>query len=122
MYIASDTPPEVCQFLSQLKQRGDFSYEILQIIAKHVRAAEKPSETTAVDAQAQASSVSPTPERVKQPVSETVHMNERNLSQDEPEESGPEPDVAVTAPVPKMDPIQMLRQQRKALVAGGGNT
>lgn len=122
MYIASDTPPEVCQFLSQLKQRGDFSYEILQIIAKHVRVAEKPHEATAVDAQAQASSVSPTPDRMKQPVSEAVDTNEGSLLQNEPEETAPEPDVAVAAPVPKMDPIQMLRQQRKALVAGGGNT
>ncbi len=38
VYIATDTPQEVCDFLTDLKREGDFSQEVLAIIREHLAA------------------------------------------------------------------------------------
>lgn len=37
IYVASDTPPAVCDYLTALKQRGDFSFEILRMVEDFLR-------------------------------------------------------------------------------------
>lgn len=120
VYIASDTPPEVCAFLSHLKQQGDFSYEVLQIIEAHVRA-ELGSAMPQVAKNQEGSRDSGLQGR---PQSDTRSaLYEGFSSVVSPPSSATDatviwPPSAATKSEPKTDPVQQLRQQRKAWVAG----
>lgn len=112
VYIASDTPPEVCEFLSRLKRDGDFSYEILQIIAAHVHGTEQASmkregELDGVSAVDKA--VTTVAGMPAEAASAAVSSGTDTVS--EPGKS------AGRGMAEKPDPIQLLRQQRRAWVA-----
>lgn len=36
LYVPSDTPPEVCAYLNQLKADGVFSQGVIEILTKHI--------------------------------------------------------------------------------------
>ncbi|WP_206922323.1 hypothetical protein [Alicyclobacillus suci] len=168
VYIASDTPPEVCEFLTELKMNGDFSYEVLQIIGKHVASLQQ-SQATATVQQPAASTVEPIPTanvgEVKKPAEvveeavrdaevrddavpsvspssvppvtatssavtrTTVEMEAPPVAEATKRVETPHPSVADVQPksqvqvekkpdvAPKLDPIALLRQQRRAWVA-----
>lgn len=122
MYIAADTPPEVCAFLTELKSEGDFSYEVLQIIKAHVLANQSapPGADVTLHPIARSapvgSAAAPTHSAVEQPIHRhdpvpaTMHSTETGTS------------TPVETPSPKPDPIQLLRQQRRAWVSGAQGT
>ncbi|EPZ42529.1 hypothetical protein [Alicyclobacillus acidoterrestris] len=161
VYIASDTPPEVCEFLTELKLNGDFSYEVLQIIGKHVASlqqsqatAQQPVKST-VETTAAAnvvevkkpaevaeeavrddavhsvspSSVPPVTATPTVVTRTTVEMEAKPVAETEKPVEAPRPSVADVQPkpqvqvekkpgvAPKLDPIALLRQQRRAWVA-----
>ncbi|MFB5190963.1 hypothetical protein [Alicyclobacillus fastidiosus] len=142
VYIASDTPPEVCEFLSRLKQNGDFSYEILQIIGKHVEAMQntgplaqlnaevprvaQPTETGPVASVSMVAvqAASNTPQVPSQAVSDAAKAPAEAPSPP-PVQPDPEPvveeQVEQAEPQPKLDPIALLRQQRRAWVASSSS-
>ncbi|WAH36920.1 hypothetical protein [Alicyclobacillus dauci] len=157
VYIASDTPPEVCEFLSRLKQRGDFSYEVLQIIEQYVHGLQgapasqgapaehgTPSQAAGTqDAQVQPGApvaaaggtdgstqpadaarheVGKSASRVTPAPQQQIVAHEKAEVESRATEPAVEPEpVKVEKAVPKIDPIALLRQQRKAWVASSSN-
>ncbi|GMA63611.1 hypothetical protein NZD89_27490 [Alicyclobacillus fastidiosus] len=138
VYIASDTPPEVCEFLSRLKQNGDFSYEILQIIGNHVEAMQNTGPLAQLNAvapkaveTADTSSTAPVHVAAAQAAPKTPQVPSQAAAVaprtpvEAPSQS-PEPDPEPVAeervePQPKLDPIALLRQQRRAWVASSSS-
>lgn len=128
VYIASDTPQEVCEYLSRLKENGDFSYEILQIISNHVRRTQatqslasdsKTTETmTASTSQAHAPSTAETSASVQELAQGAYGSLEQQADVVEADESETDGGTATGAAPKALDPIQLLRQQRRAWVAG----
>ncbi|WDL95105.1 hypothetical protein [Alicyclobacillus sp. ALC3] len=42
LYVPSDTPPEVCAYLNQLKADGVFSQGVMEILTQHIIGSESP--------------------------------------------------------------------------------
>lgn len=129
VYIASDAPQEVCDFLTELKQSGDFSFEILQIIANHVRQTKAGKGTLAL--QPTAPSNEAVDQQMQAAAAETTGddgQHESQISVDTQVESGLQnqpPNNAETTETQgsnsaeeAFDPVAMLRRQRRAWVAG----
>lgn len=98
VYIASDAPQEVCDFLTQLRQHGDFSYEILQIIGNHVKQLQHEGQDASHSQSVTDANESP---QVASPPSSPAASSTDAKSDDD-----------------TFDPVAMLRRQRRAWVAG----
>ncbi|MFX4300844.1 hypothetical protein ACOJUR_00950 [Alicyclobacillus tolerans] len=130
IYIASDTPQEVVNFINQLKSEGDFSYEILRIVEQHLKQSRIMTSDTTVDKvkeniamEALESIPVRTDEKqtnVTRPSVENKTLNQvtggESITASTDEQSVSQSHTAETPASLPMKAIEALRRQRMALV------
>lgn len=122
VYIASDTPQEVCDYLTDLKRHGEFSYEVLKIISHHLQnTAASPSRVQSADKSEQ---IEQTAQFVKKVEEHTDLVDKVDSSKEEKlndglTQIGKSQDSIQRLANPEIvqeNPIEALRKQRKAWI------